>query len=76
MIVLLGELNVQYMMVGYPSTTTLFMTAQLTFGMHLTAFLLGLGSLLVAFGVKKTPFEWTLKIPQFEEEQKDDMIIS
>jgi len=76
LIIMLGELNIQYMMVGYPGTTKLFMTAELTFGMHLTAFLLGLGSLLVAVGVKYTPYEYVAKIPQLEEEQKKSMLIS
>ena len=71
LIALLIELNVQYAMISYPAINLLFMTTPLTLGMHLTAFLLGAGSLLVAYGVKKTPFKWTEKIPKFEEKETE-----
>jgi hypothetical protein len=61
-------------MVSYPSICLLFMTTPLTFGMHLTAFLLGLGSLAVCVGVKHTPFEWTKKLPKIEEKETDQSL--
>ena len=74
LIVLLTELNVQYFMVSYPTVCLLFMTTPLTFGMHLTAFLLGLGSLGVCFAVKHTPFEWTQKLPKIEERETEQSL--
>ena len=67
LIVLLFELNLQYFMVSVPQICLFFLTTPLTFSMHLTAFLLGCGSLLVALVVKKTPFNWTEKLPKIEE---------
>lgn len=48
------------------------MTTPLTAGMHLTAFLLGFSSLLVALAVKFTPFEWTAKLPRLEEKETEN----
>ena len=39
--------------------------------MHLTAFLLGLGSLAVGAIVKKTPYEWTDIFPQLNESEEE-----
>lgn len=50
------------------------MTTPLTMAMHITAFLLGAGSLLVAIGVKHTPFEWTAKLPKIEEKETEGSI--
>ena len=74
LIVLLVELNVQYIMVSYPAICLLFMTTPLTFGMHLTAFILGLGSMAVCIGVKHTPFEWTKQIPSIEEKETEQSL--
>lgn len=71
LIVMLGELNLQILMVSYPSVCLMFMTTPLTWQMHLTAFLLGLGSLAVAFCAKKTPYAWVTKIPKFEEKETE-----
>lgn len=70
LIIFFIELNVQYFMVGYAWVGVIFQTAPLTFGMQLTAVLLGLGSWIVAAAVKATPFEWTNKFPHIAE--KDD----
>lgn len=59
-------------MIGNGTIGIIFMTTPLTLGMHLTAFLCGIGSLLVALGVKFTPFEWTDKFPRLEEKQTED----
>lgn len=76
LIVLLAELNLQYMMVNYPATNLLFMTTRLTVPMHVTAFVLGAGSLGVAYGIKKTPYRWTEKIPKFEEKETETSLTS
>ena len=39
--------------------------------MHLTAFLLGAGSLAVAAIVKKTPYAWTDMFPQLNESEDE-----
>jgi len=39
--------------------------------MHLTAFLLGLGSLAVGAIVKKTPISWTEIFPQLNESEEE-----
>jgi hypothetical protein len=74
LIVLLCELNLQYFMVSVPQICLFFLTTPLTFSMHLTAFLLGVGSLLVALAVKKTPFEWTEKLPKIEERETENSL--
>lgn len=58
-IIVLGELNAQFLMIGYPTLGLIFVTTPLTLGMHLTAFLLGLSVLGVSAAVKASPFEWT-----------------
>lgn len=67
LIVLLAEFNMQFLLVGYPSLGLLFSTTPLTVGMHVTALLLGFGSLGVAAAVKATPYEWTDKFPSIKE---------
>ena len=52
------------------------MTTPLTFGMHLAAFFFGFGSLLVAIGVKFTPFELTEKFPKLDEKVDENSTIS
>lgn len=71
LIVMLAELNLQLLMVSYPSICLLFMTTPITWQMHLAAFILGLGSLLVAYITKKTPFAWTRRIPNIEEKESE-----
>jgi hypothetical protein len=39
--------------------------------MHLTAFILGLGSLGVGAAVKKTPYEWTDHFPKLAENEDE-----
>lgn len=39
--------------------------------MHLTAFILGLGSLGVGAAVKKTPYEWTDVFPKLNESEDE-----
>lgn len=70
LIIFLIELNAQYFMIGYAWVGVIFQTAPLTFGMQLTAVLLGLGSWIIAAAVKATPYEWTRIFPQIAE--KDD----
>lgn len=48
------ECNIQLAMIGYPVTGKLFTTTQLTFGMHLTAIGLGLGTWLVCLIMRFT----------------------
>ena len=50
LIVLLSELNLQLIMVSYPTFQIFFMTTPITLWMHFTAIMFGFGSLLVAFG--------------------------
>ena len=51
-IVFFFELNVQFLIVGYRGTGLFFGTTPLNFSMHLTALLLGLGSMAVCAIVK------------------------
>jgi len=67
LIILIGEINLQLAMVQYPSMGYIFMTTPLTWGMHLTAFLLGASTLGVAALVKLTPEKLLLKFPQLDE---------
>ena len=53
LLVVLVELNVQYAIVSYPTMRTIFGCTTLTPAMHVTAFVLGLGSLGVAALAKK-----------------------
>lgn len=69
LIVLLGELNLQYFMVGYELAGKLFTTTPLTFGMHLTAVLLGLGTWGVCALMKVTPPSLLKKMPVFGEDE-------
>lgn len=71
---LLSELNLQFIMVSYPATTIFFMTTPLTLWMHFTAIMFGFGSLLVAVGVKHTPFEWTERLPKIEEKEAENSV--
>lgn len=74
LLVLLAELNLQYFMVSVPQVCLCFMTTPLTLSMHLTAFCLGLGSLLIGFAVKKTPFQWTERLPKIEERETENSL--
>lgn len=70
LIILLAELNLQYFMVGSDVVGTVFMTTPLTFGMHLTAILLGATSLGVSVLAKYTPERWLDKFPTVQEDEK------
>lgn len=74
LIVLFFELNVQYLMIGYPSLSNMFVTTPITLGMHLTAVGLALGALGVGAGAKRIPIELLEMIPRIEEEEKEDSI--
>ena len=69
LIVLLAELNIQFFMVGYQGVGLLFQTTPLTFGMHLTAFLIGLSVWGVAALIKLTPDKLVHSMPEFGEDQ-------
>jgi len=69
LIILLGELNLQYFMVGYAAIGKLFATTPLTFGMHLTAVLLGLGSWIICALMKVSPPSLLKKMPEFGEDE-------
>jgi len=70
-IVLFGELNIQFMMVGYAGFfATLFRSTPLTFGMHLTAICLGLGSWILAALMKLTGKKLLACMPEFGEDSK------
>merc|ERR1712087_95844 len=71
LIVWLLELNMQFFMIGYPGVGKVFSTTPITMGMQLTAFLLGLGSLAVGAGVKKTPATWLDIFPTISESQEE-----
>lgn len=68
LIILLAELNIQYIMVGYNAFAPLFTTTPLTFSMHLTAVLLGLGSWIIAALIKLTPAKLVYAMPIFGED--------
>jgi len=51
-IVIMAELNVQFLMVGYMGLGSFFGTTPLTFSMHMTALGLGIGSWLVCMLIK------------------------
>lgn len=76
LIVLLSELNLQLIMVSYPTFQIFFMTTPITLWMHFTAIMFGFGSLLVAVGVKYSPFEWTERLPKIEEKESENSISS
>lgn len=65
-------MNIQFFLVGYPITGLVFTTTPITAGMHVTALLLGLGSLAIAAIAKTTPYEWTSKFPVIKEEADDN----
>ena len=69
LIILLSEFNLQFLFVQYADLGVLFSSTPLTLGMHLTALFLGLGSLLVAVGVKFTPERYLKKAIQFGEDE-------
>lgn len=69
LIIILAELNVQFLMVGYASVGTLFQTTPLTFGMHLTALLLGMSVWGIGALIKVTPDKLIHAMPEFGEDQ-------
>ena len=69
LIIVLVELNVQFFMVGYGGAIgSLFQTTPISFGMHLTAVLLGVGSWIIGAAVKKTPPAWLKIFPSLTED--------
>ena len=67
----MAELNVQCLMVGYSGPlATLFRSTPLTFGMHMTAVMLGLGSWLLAALMKLTGKKIINCMPEFGEDIK------
>ena len=70
LIILLFELNFQYLMVQYPAFSNIFITTPLTLNMHITTLCLGLGSWLVMVGVKFTPEKFLKKMPVMGEDEK------
>jgi len=67
-IVFFGELNVQFIMVGYPALGYLFTTTPITFGMHMTAICFGLGSWILAAIMKTTGIKLLNIMPEFGED--------
>lgn len=73
LVVLLIELNVQFLLVqGYLGLGVIFTTTPMTGAMHLTAIGLGFGSLLVAAAAKATPFQWTTRMPVIKEVEDEN----
>ena len=70
-IVLFAELNVQFLMVGYPRVGKLFTTTPITFGMHMTAVGLGLGSWALAAIMKLTGKKFVEAMPVMGESEED-----
>ena len=68
-IIFFGELNVQFWMVGYEWTGTIFTTTPLTFGMHMTAIGLGLGAWGIAALIKLTGKKTVNFMPEMGEDQ-------
>lgn len=69
-IVLFGELNVQFLMVGYGGLFgTLFSTTPLSFGMHITAVCFGLGTWALAALMKITGPKFVNAMPEFGEDE-------
>jgi len=68
LIILFCELNIQILMVGYPGLGYVFQSTPITFGMHMTALCLGIGSLIIAAIVKKTPAKWLKMFPELRED--------
>ena len=69
-IIFFGELNVQMLMVGYAWLGVFFTTTPLTFGMHMTAVGLGLGSWAVCALTKLTGDKTINAMPEFGEDEK------
>ena len=69
-IVLFAELNIQFIMVGYAWLGVFFTTTPLTFGMHMTAVGLGLGSWAVCALTKVTGDKVINAMPEFGEDEK------
>lgn len=68
-IIFFGELNVQFIMVGYKAMGIFFATTPLTFGMHLTAVLLGLGTWGICAITKVTGDKMVDAMPEFGEDE-------
>lgn len=66
---LVGECNVTFFMIGYPSVSTFFNTTPLFVSMHFTALGLGLGSWAVCALTKLTGPKLISKMPLFGEDQ-------
>merc|ERR1711920_297764 len=71
LIIWLIEMNMQFFMIGYPGMGMVFSTTPLTWGMHLTAFILGVGSLAVGAAVKKSPPAWLGLFPTLSESKEE-----
>lgn len=69
-IIFFGELNVQMIMVGYAWLGVFFTTTPLTFGMHMTAVGLGIGSWAVCALTKLTGDKTINAMPEFGEDEK------
>ena len=69
-IIFLAELNIQFLMIGYPDLGKLFTTVPLTLGMHMTAVGLALGSWIVAAIMKATGKKLLAIMPEFGEDQE------
>jgi len=69
-IIFLAELNVQFLMIGYPDLGKLFTTVPLTLGMHMTAVGLALGSWIIAAIMKSTGKKLLAIMPEFGEDQE------
>lgn len=73
-IILLFELNVQFLMIGYPNLSGMFVTTPITLGMHLTALGFALGALGVGALSKAIPVENLEFLPKIEEEETENSI--
>ena len=71
LIIWFAELNMQIFMVGYADFGKIFQTTPLTLGMHITALVLGLGSIGVAAIVKKTPEDLLKYFPELNESAEE-----
>ena len=71
LIIWFAELNMQIFMVGYAGFGKVFQTTPLTLGMHITALVLGLGSLGVSAIVKKTPEDLLKYFPELAENEEE-----
>ena len=67
-IVFFGELNLQFVMVGYGGVLgAIFQTTPMTFGMHMTAIAFGIGSWILAAIIKTTGIKLLNCMPEFGE---------